>query len=652
MKNKSLILLFLFMAMASMDLEAQFYTPCQNCDTIPSRYREYYYTQWYDECPLYATNGWLDDCHRLRFEFDKQNPPAAKWGYTDSPMQVKGIVALVDIYFCNMCFYDTIKMPEYVYIYQKVGDSAYLINPPGLDSSYWHYQTFTRLDLIDSARWDTAKPHYMEFLQGETGEVLGYCYAFEAYFDHPVTVDSSFYLLGSWNSTKRSSPEALCLDYIPTCYVGVESEPLVITIQKPGCQPYDDLQGDPRCWPTGQPDLFHMGMETYEWMAPSIPQMRTFGCYLPIVDQNDLNVNSDNLEMGSVSGGGRYPTGHTRTISATPNTGYYFQEWNDGNTENPRTITLDRDTTFTAYFYGSGPTMYAVTAVPNNSAWGSVSGGGNYPENTDVVLTAVPEQGSVFDHWNDGCQQSVRTITVTSDTLFIAFFRQLQVYTVTVDANNREWGSVSGGGDYLENSEVELSAEPESFAVFEQWSDGDQQSVRTITVTSDTLFTAFFRQLQVYTVTADANNPEWGSVSGGGDYLENSEVELSAEPESFAVFEQWSDGDQQSVRTITVTSDTAFTAIFSLVDPEGIVDSDKSGVEIVPNPAKDNLIIRMGDAGNYKIEVYDASGRNVKRTSFNGQETELDVSALASGHYLIKVIGSDRVVIRNFVISK
>jgi hypothetical protein len=40
----------------------------------------------------------------------------------------------------------------------------------------------------------------------------------------------------------------------------------------------------------------------------------------------------------------------TVVITATANYGYHFTQWNDGNTQNPRTITLTQDTTFTALF--------------------------------------------------------------------------------------------------------------------------------------------------------------------------------------------------------------------------------------------------------------------------------------------------------------
>ena len=38
------------------------------------------------------------------------------------------------------------------------------------------------------------------------------------------------------------------------------------------------------------------------------------------------------------------------TIVATPNAGYLFALWSDGDTLNPRTLTIDRDTLLTALF--------------------------------------------------------------------------------------------------------------------------------------------------------------------------------------------------------------------------------------------------------------------------------------------------------------
>lgn len=61
-----------------------------------------------------------------------------------------------------------------------------------------------------------------------------------------------------------------------------------------------------------------------------------------------LSVTSDG--NGTVSGGGTYEKGKSVTLTATPNSGYTFKQWSDGNTSASRTITINGDATYTAVF--------------------------------------------------------------------------------------------------------------------------------------------------------------------------------------------------------------------------------------------------------------------------------------------------------------
>ena len=69
-----------------------------------------------------------------------------------------------------------------------------------------------------------------------------------------------------------------------------------------------------------------------------------------ICDNITITVTSANENMGTVSGGGEYAFGAQVTITATPNQGYRFVCWNDGNTDNPRTITVTEEATYIATF--------------------------------------------------------------------------------------------------------------------------------------------------------------------------------------------------------------------------------------------------------------------------------------------------------------
>ena len=70
----------------------------------------------------------------------------------------------------------------------------------------------------------------------------------------------------------------------------------------------------------------------------------------PAKPKRTLTVRSANVSQGSVSGGGAFDDGSTQTIQATPNPGYAFDKWSDGNKENPRTVKLTSDLTLTASF--------------------------------------------------------------------------------------------------------------------------------------------------------------------------------------------------------------------------------------------------------------------------------------------------------------
>lgn len=63
-----------------------------------------------------------------------------------------------------------------------------------------------------------------------------------------------------------------------------------------------------------------------------------------------IEVLSDNNLLGHVAGGGSFAKGAEVTITAIPADGYFFSHWNDGDTTNPRTLSVRHDATFTAFF--------------------------------------------------------------------------------------------------------------------------------------------------------------------------------------------------------------------------------------------------------------------------------------------------------------
>lgn len=65
---------------------------------------------------------------------------------------------------------------------------------------------------------------------------------------------------------------------------------------------------------------------------------------------------------------------------------------------------------------------YTITAVANNAAYGTVTGGGTYVAGAVVTLTATAASGYNFSQWQDGSTQAVRQITVSGNATYTATF--------------------------------------------------------------------------------------------------------------------------------------------------------------------------------------------------------------------------------------
>jgi hypothetical protein len=280
-----------------------------------------------------------------------------------------------------------------------------------------------------------------------------------------------------------------------------------------------------------------------------------------------VSVTTNNPSMGSVTGNSDYAINTAVTICAIANHGYRFVQWTDGNTQNPRTLTVTQATSFMAMFGIASQGMYHVSLTANNPSMGSVTGSGDYAANSIATIAAIVNPGYRFVHWTDGNTDNPRSIIVSSDTAFIADFAvsTVNMYHVTVSSANVNMGAVTGSGDYVANSTITIGAIANQDYRFMQWTDGNADNPRTITVTQDTSFTAVFAIATQGSchVSVAANNPSMGSVTGNGDYAINTAVTIAAIANSGYRFVQWSDGNNQNPRMITLTQDTVFTAIFA-----------------------------------------------------------------------------------------
>ena len=67
-------------------------------------------------------------------------------------------------------------------------------------------------------------------------------------------------------------------------------------------------------------------------------------------------------------------------------------------------------------------------------------------------------------------------------------------FQISVQADNTENGFVMGGGEYMEGDTAVIMATPRKDCTFEGWNDGVTLNPRSVIVTGDSAFTAFFRR--------------------------------------------------------------------------------------------------------------------------------------------------------------
>ena len=320
----------------------------------------------------------------------------------------------------------------------------------------------------------------------------------------------------------------------------------------------------------------------------------------------------NNAAMGTVNpapGIHRYAAGDVYTITATPNSGYFFGGWivsmdlgfmvySDTLVGMPPVYSdtvdefyLGYTMTFTAMFTTDSvpiinPDSITVTFGVNDPAMGTIQpapGTYVYGVNETVHIEATPNTGYQFMGW----QVSYNYWGETFDTI---------LYT---DEN-----------------------------VIEEPFDEDMGG---IVMTIIALFAP--EGSQMYTVTVVANNSTLGTVTGGGAYTAGSTVTLTATPATGCSFQAWViNGDTITTNpySFTITGNVTAMAIF-VAGSNGIDDANMANVNVY---SADSRIIVKGAEGQ-DINVYDLNGRMVSSKSNAAGVAEFRMAH--TGVYLIKV---------------
>lgn len=226
----------------------------------------------------------------------------------------------------------------------------------------------------------------------------------------------------------------------------------------------------------------------------------------------------------------------------------------------------------------------SVTVASANGDWGSVSGGGTYPDSTLVTLSALPSSGYHFTAWHDGNGDNPRQVLVISDTAFTALFAPDTTPTPptppptppTPPAPDTVWHTVTV------TASADGVCEPYGSGLY---ADGDTAEIGYLLADTATL-------------------------GGHWEYL------------------GWNDGETGNPRQVVITSDTAFVILCQwIADSVGIepTGSVHPTVHLYPNPAHGRCTATLGDNRPAHLKLYSIDGRLLQTLTSDGTPAELNL---------------------------
>lgn len=115
-------------------------------DTIDGlqRYKNYYYTEWIDQCPHYD-NRCYDSSSYEKYLIEYYQWRLAKTEYTPKPLKVRGLAIMNDMLTHGPCL-SWEHAVEYLYLYQRTDTFNF--------ANHGVFPPFQMI-LLDSVRWDT-----------------------------------------------------------------------------------------------------------------------------------------------------------------------------------------------------------------------------------------------------------------------------------------------------------------------------------------------------------------------------------------------------------------------------------------------------------------------------------------------------------------
>ncbi|MCL2596731.1 MAG: leucine-rich repeat protein [Paludibacter sp.] len=277
-----------------------------------------------------------------------------------------------------------------------------------------------------------------------------------------------------------------------------------------------------------------------------------------------------------------------------------------------------------SYFYNFIQDMFTVTVQSNDNTMGNASVT-NQPTCSYAEIQAYPNSGYYFQKWSDNVVSNPRTLYITRDTTITAIFgTEPPIPTISLIGSAFYYPGTTTPTNWDTDINLQyISTDANGVSLY---------SISDITFLANGEFVLRLNQNWETVWRYDNNNciGASGNIYGVDGY--NFQVIANNTYSAVEFRINWATNEW----TLTFVGGTKVNETFF------------ENIKIYPNPAKDELKIESGDLKINSVEITDLTGRSVMVV---GGGTAINVSALPTGIYLVK-INTDRGVVTKKVVKE
>ena len=234
-------------------------------------------------------------------------------------------------------------------------------------------------------------------------------------------------------------------------------------------------------------------------------------------------------------------------------------------------------------------------------------------------------------------------------------------HEVGVSVNIPGAGTVSGSGTYKKDDCVAVYARPAANSTFKNWTENgiviSTNQLYTFTVSHDVNLVANFEVVQsTYQITFKTVNITSDEVIEGVDITVDGKSQTT-DVDGTTIFELKNgvypysavkDGYLSASGSATVSSAAALVTV--KMQALGVEKLEKTATfTLYPNPADDRLTMLCATAGKMQMELYNSIGMRILSLDIDEIETQINLSTLASGVYIVRLFDGQTSSIQRFI---